>query len=103
MRCSWWVLSVMVCMACSDRGVRSGTPQEADFLPMVADTADPGPGLVVDADTLGLGDGDAPRLVLRCEAGRLDAYVVLGTPAEVESGQIDDRAVPVLLDSTPSC
>jgi hypothetical protein len=68
---------------------------------MTADTA--AAALVIDADTLGLGDGEQPRLVFRCEEGRLGAYLVVGTLAEVESGQIGDQAVVVRLDSAPSC
>jgi hypothetical protein len=98
------VSSLLVCLACSDRGVRSGSiPEAADFLPMAADTAPAASALLIDADTLGLGDGEQPRLVLRCEHGRLGAYLVVGTQADVESGEIDDRAVVVRLDSAPSC
>ena len=98
---AWLVSFLLVCVACSDRAVRSGSlSEEADFLPMAADSAELVSSFVIDEDTLG---GDQPRLVLRCEAGRLGAYLVVGTPAEVESGRVDDRAVAVLLDSTPSC
>lgn len=98
---AWLVLSLLVCVACSDGGVRSGSlPEAADFLPMAGDSAEPASSLVVDADTLG---DEQPRLVLRCEEGRLGAYLIAGTPAEVESGQIDDHAVVVRLDSAPSC
>lgn len=98
------VSSLLVCVACSDGGVRSGSlPEAADFLPMTTDSAEPASSLVIDGDTLGLGDDEQPRLVLRCEEGRLGAYLVVGTPAEVESGQIDDHAVVVRLDSAPSC
>lgn len=98
---AWFVLSLLVCVACSDGGVRSGSlPEAADFLPVAADSVEPASSLVVDADTLG---GEQPRLVLRCEEGRLGAYLVVGTPAEVESSQIDHHAVVVRLDSAPSC
>ena len=98
---AWLVSFLLVSVACSDRAVRSGSlSEEADFLPMAADSAELVSSFVIDGDTLG---GDQPRLVLRCEDGRLGAYLVVGTPAEVESGQVDDSAVVVLLDSTPSC
>ena len=98
---AWLVSFLLICVACSDRGVRSGSlSQEADFLPMAADSAELVSSFVINEDTLG---GDQPRLMLRCEAGRLGAYLLVGTPAEVESGRVDDRAVAVLLDSTPSC
>ncbi|MFL5402592.1 MAG: hypothetical protein ACJ8BF_07215 [Gemmatimonadales bacterium] len=80
---------MLVCTACSDRGVHSGSlPEAADFLPMVGDSAEL---------------EEQPRMVLRCEDGRLGAYLVVGTAAEVESGELDARAVAVKLDSTPSC
>ena len=98
---AWFVLSLPVCVACSDGGVRSGSlPEAADFLPAAADSAEPASSLVVDADTLG---DEQPRLVLRCEAGRLGAYLLVGALAEVESGQIDHYGVVVRLDSAPSC
>jgi hypothetical protein len=63
-------------------------PETADFLPMVADSAE---------------TEEQPRLVLRCEQGRLGAYVVLGVPGETQSEQIDENAVVVQLDSAPPC
>jgi hypothetical protein len=87
---AWFVSSVLACLSCSDRAVRSGSlPEAADFLPMTADTAEPA--------------SEQPRLVLRCEEGRLGASLVVGTVAEVESGQLGDHAVVVRLDSAPSC
>ncbi len=100
---AWFVSSLLVCVSCSDTGVRSGSlPEAADFLPMTSDSAEPASSMVIDGDTLGLGDGEQPRLVLRCEEGRLGAYLVVDTPEGV-SGQIDDHAVVVRLDSAPSC
>jgi hypothetical protein len=84
--------------------VRSASvPEAADFLPMTTDTAEPASGVIIAGDTLGLGEGEQPRLVLRCEEGRLGAYLVVGTLEEVQSGQIGDHAVVVQLDSAPSC
>ncbi len=101
---AWFVSSLLVCVSCSDTGIRSGSlPEAADFLPMTTDSAEPASSMVIDGDTLGFGDGEQPRLVLRCEEGRLGAYLVVGTPAEGVSGQIDDHAVVVRLDSAPSC
>jgi hypothetical protein len=103
-RCLWFLPLPLVCLACSDGGVRSGTlPETADFLPMAADTAAPLSPAIIDGDTLGAAGGEQPRLVLRCEEGRLGAYLMVGTPAEAESGQLNDRAVPVWFDSAPSC
>jgi hypothetical protein len=67
---------------------------------MAADSVVPASSFVLDGDTLG---EEQPRLVLRCEAGRLGAYLIVGTPAEVESGRMDNHAVVVRLDSAPSC
>jgi hypothetical protein len=86
---TWLVLPLIFCGACSNGGIRSGSvPEAADFLPTVGDS--------IELD-------DQPRLVLRCEAGRLGAYLVVGAPQEVDSGQIDERAVVVRLDSAPAC
>jgi hypothetical protein len=46
---------------------------------------------------------EQPRLVLRCEQGRVSAYLVAGTPLLLDSAPTDGRVVPVLLDSEPSC
>ena len=87
-----WLLSLLACTACTDGPVRSGTVAEpADFLPTISDTT---------SEALST---EQPRLVLRCEEGRVGAYLIVGTVAEVESGRLDDRAVPVRLDSAPSC
>ena len=86
------LLSLLACTACTDGPVRSGTVAEpADFLPTISDTT---------SEALST---EQPRLVLRCEEGRVGAYIIVGTVAEVESGRVDDRAVPVRLDSAPSC
>jgi hypothetical protein len=94
-------MSLAVCLACSDGSHPSGRlPETADFLPMVADSAETGVSLEGEGDTAG---GEQPRLLLRCEDGRLGAYIVLGTSADGESEQIDDHAVVVRLDSAPPC
>jgi hypothetical protein len=103
-RCLWFLPILLVWLACSDGGVRSGAlPETADFLPMAADTAAPLSLPIIDGDTLGTAGGEQPRLVLRCEQGRLGAYLIVGTPAEAESDQLNNRAVPVWFDSAPSC
>ncbi len=90
-----WLLALLAATACTEGAVRSGAVAEhADFLPTISDTAS-------EDDTSE--DREQPRLILRCEEGRVGAYLVVGTPAEVEFGQIDDRAVPVRLDSAPPC
>jgi hypothetical protein len=103
-RGSWLVWYLPLCVACSETGERSGTlPEAADFLPMGVDSGKPDSSAAMDQDSMGAADGEQPRLVLRCEEGRVDAYLVVGTPAEVESGEVDARAVPVTLDSALSC
>jgi hypothetical protein len=90
--CLLSLVACMACTACTDGPVRSGTVAEpADFLPTISDTT---------SEALST---EQPRLVLRCEEGRVGAYLIVGTVAEVESGRLDDRAVPVRLDSVPSC
>jgi hypothetical protein len=90
--CLLSLLACTACTACTDGPVRSGTVAEpADFLPTISDTT---------SEALST---EQPRLVLRCEEGRVGAYIIVGTVAEVESGRVDDRAVPVRLDSAPSC
>ena len=97
-----WLLSLLACTACTDGPVRSGTVAEpADFLPTISDTTFEALSTRSEDDTLG--NREQPRLVLRCEEGRVGAYLIVGTVAEVESGRLDDRAVPVRLDSAPSC
>ena len=97
-----WLLSLLACTACTGGPVRSGTVAEpADFLPTISDTtAEP---LSIGSEDDTLQNREQPRLVLRCEEGRVGAYLIVGTVAEVESGRLDDRAVPVRLDSAPSC
>lgn len=89
--------ALLLSLACSDRSLRSGrVPEPADFLPPAADTA-------YDDTAHPDSDGEQPRLVLRCEQGRLGAYLIVGTAAEVDSAPIDADAVEVRLDSAPSC
>jgi hypothetical protein len=90
---AWFMASLLTCVSCSDGGVRTGSlPEPADFLPMVAES--------VEADTLG---DEQPRLLLRCEQGQLNAYVVVGPPDAGDSSQTVEHAVAVRLDSAPSC
>jgi hypothetical protein len=89
----WFVSFLLLGGACSDKGVRSGSgPEPADFLPSGG-----------SADTSDTSAGEQPRLVLRCEKGRLGAYIVIGTEQEPGNNDIDSAAVPVNLDSAPSC
>jgi hypothetical protein len=89
-RCSRFLFCLLPCLACSDgnRAERArALPEATDFLPMVAETS----------------ALEQAQVVLRCEEGRIGAYLVAGAPAEVEWGEADARAVPLELDSVPSC
>jgi hypothetical protein len=44
-----------------------------------------------------------PVLLLRCQEGRVTAYITLDPPADLERGPVPDDAVPIQFDSTPSC
>ena len=79
-------LCLLFSLACSD-----GTVRSASIDPPSRDSLDAGR------------DGEQASLILRCEEGRVNAYLVMGMPAEPDSGSIDDRAVRVQLDSSPAC
>ena len=44
-----------------------------------------------------------PVLLLRCQEGRVAAYLTMDPPEDPEAGPVPDGAVSVELDSTPSC
>ena len=97
-----WLVSLLAGAACTDGPVRSGTvAEQADFLPTISDTASEA--LLTGSEDDTLGNREQPRLILRCEGGRVGAYLIVGTSAEVESGPLDDRAIPVRLDSATPC
>jgi hypothetical protein len=76
---------VLFSLACSDGGLRAASIDPSSR----ASLADE--------------DGEGPSLILRCEEGRVNAYVLMDMPAEADSGSIDDGAVEVQLDSAPAC
>jgi hypothetical protein len=87
------LLVLSTCLACSDHSARSGAlPQQADFLPSITKAA---------PETLAA--SEEPRLLLRCEQGRMGAYLVVGTDIDSEPGQPQLNAVAVALDSAPPC
>jgi hypothetical protein len=102
---AWLVAPLLVCVACSRESIHSGSiPQSADFLPMVSDSLDAAASAIVPQDTSPADSTEQPRLVLRCEQGRVSAYLVAGAPTLLETSQpADGRVVPVLLDSALSC
>jgi hypothetical protein len=96
----WIVPGLVLCLACSDGSERSGSlPESADFLPMSGDS-EPASSLAIVLDSLG---GEQPRLIFRCEGGRVSAYVMVRTAAEADPEPNDPGVVPVRLDSAPAC
>jgi hypothetical protein len=73
----WLLPCLLLWLGCSDGAVRSGSQAVAGE--------------------------EEPTLVLRCEEGRVNAYMVVGLPGEAESGRMEDGAVRVDLDSVMSC
>lgn len=59
--------------------------------------------LPLSGDTLSDSAGERPQVVVRCEVGRLRAYVVMATAQDGDSVGLDERAVPVTIDSAPRC
>jgi hypothetical protein len=52
----------------------------------------------------GLLDEDAPRLILRCLDGKIQAFIdTESAPRSGDELSVDNELVPVALDSTPSC
>jgi hypothetical protein len=102
---AWLVAPLLICVACSREDTHSGSlPESADFLPMVSDSVDPTASPLALQDTSAADSSEQPRLMLRCEQGRVSAYLVAGAPELLESRQpADARVVPVLLDSALSC
>jgi hypothetical protein len=123
-----WLLPLMViCSACSDRVMLSGIHRDrSDASVMVAapdsepaaataptewtlfldssQTDDALTGTLVPEDDTILGpSGERPRLVLRCEAGQVGAYVVMEGSEEAEPDPAGADYVPVELDSAQSC
>ena len=99
-----FVAPLLMCVACSRGDLHSGSlPEPSDFLPTVGDSVEAAPTVMTDQDSIAADSSEQPRLVLRCEQGRVSAYLVAGTPLLLDSAPTDGRVVPVLLDSEPSC
>ena len=85
-----WVMMLLSSWGCTERSVRSATlPDKADFLPTISGS---------DSSR-----SEEPRLLIRCEGGRIGAYVVMEETSETESDSGPVEAVPVSLDSTLAC
>jgi hypothetical protein len=121
------LLLVLICSGCSNRVVLSGLHRDRPDSTVVSgapgdqpavapsasewtlyldssESADTLTGTLVPEDDTVLGpSGEQPRLVLRCEAGQVGAYVVM----DGSDGQDPDLAGPeyvrVELDSAQSC
>lgn len=97
------VLLLLSCGACSDHTVRPRVrPEGADFLPAVSanqSTTAETPG---GQDSVPWSDDDQPQLLLRCEGGRVNAYLIVGDSSEAGT-QPASAEVPVSLDSAPAC
>ena len=121
------LLLVLICSACSNRVVLSGLHRDRPDSTVVSVAPGPEPAvaasasewtlyldpsesadtltgtLVPDDDSVLGPSGEQPRLVLRCEAGQVGAYVVM----EGSDGEDPDPAGPqyvrVELDSAQSC
>ena len=48
-------------------------------------------------------ESESPTLVFRCHDGRVSAYVVVATTADIAAGDLPEDAVEVQLDSAPTC
>jgi hypothetical protein len=80
----WFGPLLLLQVACSDESVRPPSRESG-----------------IQVDTLDTAAADQPRVVLRCEQGKVGAYIVVGP--EQGSDDIDSSAVPVYLDSALSC
>jgi hypothetical protein len=121
MRLRSW-LCLLTCVACSGG---AGTPRDPGTVPpsKAADSTSISPDesgpiqwiayldsaevttgvLPLSGDTLADAGEERPRVVVRCEAGRLGAYLVMDGSLDADSAGLDDRAVPVTIDSPPRC
>jgi hypothetical protein len=85
-----WVMLLFSGWGCTEGSVRSATlPESADFLPTISGN---------DSSR-----SEEPRLLIRCEGGRIGAYVVVEGTSETETDSGPVEAVPVSLDSTLAC
>ncbi len=50
-----------------------------------------------------LDNENQPMILLRCQEGRVAAYITMDRPDELNAGSLPDGSVPVQLDSPPSC
>jgi hypothetical protein len=104
-RLSW--LCLLTCVACS-RG--SESPPDRETIPPgpAADSTSLSPDesapvqWTASLDSTEVTNGELPRVVVRCEGGRVSAYLVM-SDADADLAELDERAVPVAIDSAPRC
>jgi hypothetical protein len=108
----WHWLCLLTCVACSSG---SESPRDPETIPpgTAADSTELSPdesapmqwtASLDSADVTGsLAGGERPRVVVRCEAGRLGVYVVMVGAQTPDSAGLDEPAVPVAIDSAPRC
>ena len=113
MNLRWSWLCLLTCAACS-RGHESVPDPEAIPPGTAADSTDLSPDDSAplqwtasldsaEVTTGSLPAAERPRIVVRCEAGRLGAYIVMGGTQNPDSAGLDASAVPVAIDSAPRC
>ncbi len=73
----WLLPCLLLWLGCSDGAVQTGSPAVAGE--------------------------EEPTLVIRCEEGRVNAYLVVGPAGEAESDGMENGVVRVDLDSAMSC
>jgi hypothetical protein len=106
LRWSW--LCLLGCVACS-RGQESPRDPEGSPPGRAVDSTSPSPDesapmqWTASLDSADGATGEQPRVVVRCEAGRLGAYLVMAGSETSDSAGLDERAVPVAIDSAPLC
>lgn len=123
----WLLPLVVICSACSDRVMLSGIHRDRSDAAVTVAAPDSEPAaaaavtewtlfldssqtddaltgtLVPEDDTILGPTGERPRLVLRCEAGQVGAYVVMEGSEEAEPHPAGADYVRVELDSAQSC
>jgi hypothetical protein len=104
----WAGLCLLTCVACSRS---SESPRHRETIPpgTAADSTELSPDesapmqWTASLDSPNVINEEQPRVVVRCEKGHLGAYLVLSGTPDDDSAGLDERAVPVTLDSAPAC
>lgn len=108
MKLRWSWLCLLGCVACA-RGQESPRDPERTPPGTAADSTSLSPDesapmqWTASLDSAEGATGEQPQVVVRCEAGRLGAYLVMGGSETSDSAGLDESAVPVAIDSAPLC